>query len=143
MFIGSAKTEYGCLAMMELASRYESGEATRVGDIAERQGIPAGFLVQILLQLKAVGLVASTRGAGGGYRLARAPREITLADIVCAIEGRQEPATGHAKRASSCSAVLAETWNELRDLQHGWLADITLEALLERLAEAPAEMYYI
>ena len=65
----SAKTEYACLAMLEMAQQYGSGEPLQIRRIADEQGIPARFLVQILLQLKGAALVASTRGAAGGYRL--------------------------------------------------------------------------
>ena len=64
----SAKTEYACLAMLQMAREYENAEPLQIRRIAEEQGIPARFLVQILLQLKGASLVASTRGAAGGYR---------------------------------------------------------------------------
>ena len=67
----SAKTEYACIAMLELASQYGSGEPVRIRRIAERHDVPSRFLVQILLQLKGAGLVASDRGAAGGYLLIR------------------------------------------------------------------------
>ncbi len=61
----SAKTEYACLAMLQMAREYENAEPQQIRRIAEEQGIPARFLVQILLQLKGASLVASTRGAAG------------------------------------------------------------------------------
>ena len=70
MFSISARTEYACIAMLDLARHSEQPRPVRIRDIAERHGIPSRFLVQILLQLKAAGLVQSIRGAGGGYRLA-------------------------------------------------------------------------
>ncbi|HEY3394892.1 MAG TPA: Rrf2 family transcriptional regulator, partial [Lacipirellulaceae bacterium] len=73
----SARTEYACLAMLQLAQEYDSGEPVQIRRIADEHAIPGRFLVQILLQLKGAGLVASTRGAAGGYRLARPPHEIT------------------------------------------------------------------
>src|SRR3954468_15077541 len=78
----SAKAEYACVAMLELASRHSDPKPARLADIADKHGIPARFLVQILLDLKRAGLVASTRGAAGGYALARAPEEITLFDVL-------------------------------------------------------------
>ena len=63
----SAKTDYACLAMLELAAHYGSKEPLRIRTIADEHGIPSRFLVQILLQLKGAGFVASTRGAAGGY----------------------------------------------------------------------------
>ena len=83
----SAKTEYACIAMLELASQYGSGEPVRIREIAERHGVPPRFLVQILLQLKGAGLVASVRGAAGGYRLLSPPDEISLGRIMEVIDG--------------------------------------------------------
>jgi Rrf2 family iron-sulfur cluster assembly transcriptional regulator len=62
---------------------------TSVRDIAERTGLPQPYLEQILLALKGAGLVRSKRGVGGGYVLARAPEEISLAQIVSAVDGRR------------------------------------------------------
>ena len=59
----SAKSEYACIAMMELAANYRAGQPTRIKAIAEAHGINSGFLVQILLQLKNAGLGASVRAA--------------------------------------------------------------------------------
>ena len=78
----SAKTEYACLAMLQLAQEHASGEPVQIRRIAEEHGIPSRFLVQILLQLKGASLVVSTRGASGGYRLSRSPYEITIADVI-------------------------------------------------------------
>ena len=83
----SAKTEYACIAMLELASQYGSGEPVRIREIAERHGVPPRFLVQILLQLKGAGLVASVRGAAGGYRLLSPPDQISLGRIMEVIDG--------------------------------------------------------
>ena len=63
--IVSAKTEYACIAVLELAARHGRGEPVRIRDIADAHGIPSRFLVQILLQLKTAGLVQSVRGAAG------------------------------------------------------------------------------
>jgi len=73
-----AKTEYACVAMLELAANYGSGKPVPIRTIAARHGVPDRFLVQILLQIKAAGLVASTRGAAGGYHLACPPAEVSL-----------------------------------------------------------------
>src|SRR3954452_14365815 len=65
----SAKAEYACIAMLELAANYGDSQPVRVKSIADHHGIPQRFLVQILLQLKGAGYVTSTRGAAGGYQL--------------------------------------------------------------------------
>ena len=84
----SAKTEYACIAVLELSLRHDNGEPVRIRSIAENHGIPSRFLVQILLQLKGAGLVSSTRGAAGGYQLAKPPSQITLENVMTVIEGR-------------------------------------------------------
>ncbi len=84
----SAKAEYACVAMLELAASFAEPQPLRIKAIAEAQGIPPRFLVQILLQLKTAGLVVSVRGASGGYQLARPPEEITLAAVINAIDDR-------------------------------------------------------
>ena len=81
-----AKTEYACIAILDLAARYGSAEPVCVREIADAHGIPSHFLVQILLQLKGAGLVTSTRGAAGGYRLSHSPDEITLARVMAAVD---------------------------------------------------------
>ena len=81
----SAKSEYACIAMLELAVGYRHAQPVRVKDICDAQGVPGRFLVQILQQLKTAGLVTSVRGAAGGYQLMRPPDKITLAEIINAV----------------------------------------------------------
>ncbi|MBA4190976.1 MAG: Rrf2 family transcriptional regulator [Planctomycetaceae bacterium] len=82
----SAKAEYACVAMLELAARHADPRPVRLADVADKHGISDRFLVQILLDLKRAGLVDSTRGASGGYALARRPEEISLHDILRVID---------------------------------------------------------
>ena len=87
----SQKLEYAMRAMIELAQRREDGALTPAREIAERQQIPLRFLEQQLGALSRAGLVESFRGAGGGCRIARAPEEISVAEIADAIEGQMFP----------------------------------------------------
>src|SRR5258708_29558323 len=103
----SAKAEYACVAMLELAASYSEAQPVRIKAIADAQGIPQRFLVQILLQLKTAGLVASVRGAAGGYQLARSPQSISLAAIINAIDDRTlapRSALGETHRSPAVSA---------------------------------------
>lgn len=84
----SARAEYACLAVIELARSGGLGARRRVRDLSEAQGIPERYLIQILLQLKAVGLVKSSRGSVGGYQLSRDPSQISVAEVIAAIDGR-------------------------------------------------------
>jgi Rrf2 family protein len=139
----SAKTEYACLAVMELAASYGSGEPVRLRSIASLYGIPSRFLVQILLQLKGAGIVASTRGAAGGYTLTRDPQQLTLADVMAVIEGQPAPLTPNATNETPGRRALLQAWNEVREVQHQMLSKITLADLVERVRGESESMYFI
>ena len=103
-------------------------------DIAERTGLPQPYLEQILLALKGAGLVRSKRGVGGGYVLAHTPEEITLADIVDAVEGSQLPLQEHPDHCEG-HCVLQEVWVDVdeesrRVLEHVTLADLVARTLV-------------
>ena len=83
----STRGDYASRALLSLALHQESAGPTSVRDIAERTGLPQPYLEQILLALKGAGLVRSKRGVGGGYVLAQAPDDITLGQIVSAVDG--------------------------------------------------------
>jgi len=137
----SAKTEYACLAMLQLAEDYSTGDPVQIRRIAAKHGIPSRFLVQILLQLKGVGLVASTRGAAGGYRLARSPHEITLAEVIEVMEGDERPECNSAK-PSPLARSLLYLCRELSQAQRERLQAITLADLVEKAANREP-MWYI
>jgi Rrf2 family protein len=139
----SAKTEYACIAMLELAASFGSGEPVRIRNIAEQHGIPSRFLVQILLQLKGAGLVTSTRGAAGGYQLLKPPEEISLASVMAVIEGPPEEVTTSASPDSSAARALAETWQEIAAVERQMLESVTIAELLERARRHNENMYYI
>jgi len=82
----STRGDYASRALLSLALHSE-GQPTSVRDVAERTGLPQPYLEQILLALKGAGLVRSKRGVGGGYVLARSPSEVTLGQIVSAVDG--------------------------------------------------------
>jgi Rrf2 family transcriptional regulator, cysteine metabolism repressor len=138
----SSKTQYACLAMLQLAHDYASGEPVQAPRIAERHGIPPTFLVQILHELKRAGLAASTRGAAGGYRLSRSPGEITLADVVDVFETGEEPAECAAASSPLAPAML-EVCCDLVRSRREQLQSITLAALTERAAAGTSSMWYI
>jgi len=140
----SAKTEYACIAMLELASSYGSGEPVRIRKIAEDHGVPARFLVQILLQLKGAGFVSSTRGAAGGYQLAKDPAEISLGEVMTVIEGPREMAAVSASAPDSpAGRVLTEVWREITEVEERMLREITFADLVDRASRSAEDMYYI
>jgi Rrf2 family protein len=137
----SAKTEYACIAVLDLAISYESGEPLQVRKIAAAHDIPSGFLVQILLHLKSAGLVTSTRGAAGGYRLSRPADEISVWDVMSAVEGEARGLGPPAR--SSAARVLNETWDRAAESSRQLLQTTTFADLTERAGGAAQGMYFI
>ncbi len=131
----STRGDYASRALLSLALR-ESGGPTSVRDIAERTGLPQPYLEQILLALKGAGLVRSKRGVGGGYVLARTPAEITLGEIVAAVDGPivagdfGEPHTnGACDHEGQC--VLLGVWADVGQHMRHLLDSFTLEQMVD------------
>ena len=127
----SAKAEYACLAVLALARHRSDDPPMRIREIAEAHGIPERYLVQILLQLKGAGLVTSTRGASGGYRLARPASAISLRAVLTAIDGPEEPPREPQEPAAQALAVV---WQHVRAAERAVLDQISIAQLAERTA---------
>ncbi len=126
----STRGDYAARALLSLALHGEA-RPTSVKEIAERTKLPQPYLEQILLAVKGAGLVHSKRGVGGGYVLARPLAEITLADIVAAVEGPAPTlAQGHDHCEGHC--VLQEVWVQLDDETRTVLSRVTLAELVDR-----------
>jgi len=125
-------------------------QPTSVRDIAERTGLPQPYLEQILLALKGAGLVRSKRGVGGGYVLARAPADISLCQIVSAVEGPIVAGDfGEPHQNGACDhegqCVLLVVWAEVgehmrKHLESFSLADMAVQARGNAPAATPAEL---
>jgi Rrf2 family protein len=116
----------------------------RVKAIADAHGIPQRFLVQILLQLKGAGLVASIRGASGGYQLARPPEEISLAHVINAIDRAPAPRPVYTSSTTSAKVqAVRAVWRELKAEEQRLLHDLTLAELVRRTQESAALSYQI
>jgi len=134
----STRGDYASRALLSLALGTDLTQPTSVRDLAERTGLPQPYLEQILLILKGVGLVRSKRGVGGGYVLARDPDNITLAEIVAAVDGPIVAGDfGEPHRDGACDhegqcvllAVWADVGNHMREhLSSFTLADMVLQA---------------
>lgn len=141
----SARTEYACIAMLELAKNYQAGGPVRIRHIAERHDVPPRFLVQILLQLKGAGLVDSVRGAAGGYRLASPPDEVSLGQVMEAVEATSggDELRSAAKADSPLVKVLINAWRRVIDVQREMLHSISVSDLVEQSLTEHEEMYHI
>jgi Rrf2 family iron-sulfur cluster assembly transcriptional regulator len=130
----STRGDYACRALVSLSLHVGEGSVpvpTSVRDIAERTALPQPYLEQILLALKGAGVVRSKRGVGGGYILARPASDITLGDIVSAVDGPimvgdfGEPhQNGACDHEGQC--VLLAVWGEASDHMRRYLDAITL-----------------
>src|SRR5262249_712746 len=129
----SAKAQYACVAMVDLACSHRDPNPANFKDIAAKQGISQGFLVKILLHLKGAGLVDSPRGATGGYLLAKAPSQISLADIVHAIDQQPPPAPSALSGLYSTTIVqvVSDVLQETQDPEQPQLPEITHQDLVK------------
>jgi Rrf2 family protein len=139
------RADYGARAIIDLAQRYGNGLA-QTADIAARQRIPESYLEQLLTTLRKAGLVRSVRGPAGGHELVHPPGEVTLGDVLDALEGVTTPAScmeeGSCSISSAC--VLQDVWEELTASYHQIVHGISMEALAQRQAERETRsMYYI
>lgn len=137
----SAKTEYACLALLQLAAAHDEPCPMPVRTLASLAKIPEGFLVQILQQLKRGGLVISTRGKSGGYRLAKSPEQISLGEALDVLEGATQEGS-NLDKPTPLAEVLAEVCEQAEQTAREQLRLVTL-AKLAANATTPAEMYYI
>ncbi len=142
----STKGEYGLLAAIDLALNSGRGPVQSF-QIAERQSIPKQYLDQLLLMLKKAGLVESVRGRQGGYQLARPPREITLFDVVAALEGPIENVNFVGKVPEERTAtreLLRDIWVDLAAHTVEILKQQTLDEFCDRHRRIQEQlMYYI
>src|SRR5437870_4808318 len=140
----SAKAEYACVAMLELAASHGNPQPLRVKSIADTHGIPQRFLVQILLQLKGAGLVASTRGAAGGYQLARPPELISLADVINVIDRAPGPRRGPvASPHAVATQAIQSVWVDIQAEEQRILEEVTFAELVRRTQQPSVPMYQI
>ena len=129
----STRGRYGIHAMYDLAVHYGDGPQS-IKCIAERQNIPEAYLEQLIAVLRRAELVISNRGAQGGYRLAREPREITVGDVLRALEGGlnlvdcldEEDACG-----KSCDCPSRIVWLKVRDGLNRVVDGISLQDMIE------------
>ena len=130
----SAKVDYALRALAELAAA-EPGKPVTAETLATAQEIPPKFLENILLELRRAQIVASRRGVEGGYWLARPAAEVSLADVVRAVEGPIATVRGARPEEASYTGparALRDVWIELRASMRGVLEETSLADLVER-----------
>jgi Rrf2 family protein len=143
----SLRSTYGIMAAVDLALQDGSGPI-QVKAIARRQNIPARFLEQVLHAMKKAGLVTSQRGAQGGYVLSRKPSDVSVADVLEALEGPFLPMTETNGRLhhTKSETLLAKIWKRVHEAERHVLEAITVEELADQqrqLEQQRSLMYHI
>ncbi len=130
----STKGRYAVTAMLDLALNGAEGPVT-LADISENQGISLSYLEQLFAALRSKQLVRGVRGPGGGYYLGRASDEISIADVICAVDEWVEFTRCNPKATVSLDTQRDMThglWDDLSQQIYMFLTDITLADLVER-----------
>lgn len=145
----SAKGRYALASMVCMAQRYPSGECIAVASVSERLGLSKIYLEQVFAQLKKGNLVHSEKGAQGGYQLARPPQNITVYDVLCAVESALFEASQDAvspKAPEIEAAIHTAAFGALDSAIKTTLQGITLSDLVneaERHRKGQEPMYFI
>jgi Rrf2 family protein len=143
----STRGRYGLRAMLDLAMNEEGGRPVPLAEISMRQGISLTYLEQIFNRLRRGGLVASKQGAGGGYALSSATRDITVGDVIRCLEGpiapvacaAAEPAAVDCSRASGC--ITRTLWMRLGAKIENFFDSISLKELCDEEREMRKKQY--
>lgn len=136
----SVKSDYACRAVEALALHHPNSRPMRIDEIAKKESIPANYLVQILIELKSKGLIQSRRGKAGGYVLAKPPREITVGDVLRAIQGDilEMPLLSESR----CPEEIKRAWRRIKIAAESAADEVTFEQICTE-ANGKLQMYYI
>ncbi|MCL2524094.1 MAG: Rrf2 family transcriptional regulator [Betaproteobacteria bacterium] len=137
----TTKGRFAVTAMMDLALRGAEGPVA-LASISERQKISLSYLEQLFGKLRRFKLVDSVRGPGGGYCIARSPREVTVADIIRAVDEHLDATQcgGHGNCQDEQQCMTHDLWATLNAKMYDYLASVTLGELIERhQGKLPAE----
>ncbi|HEY9017082.1 Rrf2 family transcriptional regulator [Thiomicrospira sp.] len=129
----TSKGRYAVTAMIDIALNQDSGPIT-LALISQRQEISLSYLEQLFAKLKKSGLVKSARGPGGGYRLSREASEISISDIIHAVDEKLDArkCEGRANCQNGSKCLSHELWDDLSCMIDGFLSGVTLHTLLNK-----------
>lgn len=130
----STKSDYALRALIEIATRESSGEAKAISaeELGKAQDIPHGFLQAILADLRRAGIVVSQRGQSGGWRLARNASDVSVADVIRAVDGPLVSVYGlrpEAVRYSGNAEILQRVWIAARSSLRDVFEAVSIEAM--------------
>ncbi len=132
----TTKGRYAVTAMLDLAINHNQGPITLAG-ISERQGISLSYLEQLFSRLRRQGLVDSTRGPGGGYRLSRSANSIAVAEVIEAVDETVDATRCKGKKNchDTRACLTHQLWTDLSDQIRDFLNEITLAQVLEKRSQ--------
>jgi Rrf2 family protein len=143
----STKCRYGARAMLEIARNHAIGISTKRKDITANQGIPSSYLENILIDLRDYGLVTTIRGPKGGFRLSRAPEQITMYDIIHALRGTDALNAECLEEGYDCakkgSCITRQVWSAMQNAQDQVLLGITLKTLIHSDGSGLDKLEYV
>lgn len=138
----STRARYGINAVYELAKNYQ-GETVAIKTISKRQDIPMQYLEQLIVKLKKAGIVESIRGAKGGYKLAKSPKEITAWDVIGCLEGDFAPVHCKSYEKKGCDhegdCAGKIIWKRVNCSVKNAVVHITFQDLLEQIEDSKNE----
>ncbi|HEY6259989.1 MAG TPA: Rrf2 family transcriptional regulator [Nitrospiraceae bacterium] len=144
----SLRATYGIMAAVDLAMHHGT-VPVQAKSIARRQAIPARFLEQVLHGMKKAGLVSSLRGAQGGYVLSKKPSEVSIVEILEALDGPLLPMSGgegqvQTRRLSKSELLLGKVWKQVYHAERQVLEAISVEDLAgqQRVLEQERSLMY-
>ncbi len=135
----SAEIDYSCRALLELSLKWQGRGLVQVSIIANKQDVPIKYLEQILIQLKNAGLVESVRGKNGGYRLAKAPGEISLAEVMRKIKG---PILQISDNGVNKNSIFTSIWKDVEESIVSILEKINFEYIANKAKGMEGVMSY-
>jgi Rrf2 family protein len=135
----SARCDYACRALLELSLHWPDKAPVHIQKISENQDIPERYLVQILIQLKRLGLVTSSRGKEGGYSLAKSPDDIRLGEVMRAISGDLLPIADSALKNGS---VFVSIWKEVEGVMEDILDKVSFADICRKMTQKEKVLMY-
>ncbi|TNE35920.1 MAG: Rrf2 family transcriptional regulator [Alphaproteobacteria bacterium] len=142
----STKGRYAVMAMVDLCKESQAGRPVTLADIASRQEISLSYLEQLFSKLRRGGLVKSSRGPGGGYRLADKPDRIRIGDIIFAVDEpitttRCKPEANIGCTGANSRCLTHDLWMELNRQIQLYLNSVTLADVIEKRVSGTARIF--
>ncbi len=139
----TSKGRYAVTAMIDIALNQGEGAIT-LSLISDRQGISLSYLEQLFSKLKKAGLVSSARGPGGGYRLSRPAEEISVGEVIRAVDesvdARKCTGRGDCNGGSEC--LSHELWSDLSGMIRSFLQGISLQSIVDKRVDVKKEISF-